>query len=269
MKKYCKEEISLIENIPGIYLIKNTINEKCYIGQSIYLKKRLLKHITLSDRKMYDTPLYKAIQKYGIEVFEFDILETLNTSDYKLAKTQLDIWEKEYIKKYNSYGDSGYNQTVGGDPGILGYKFTEDQKQHQSDARKNFESNKIDLIYLYLIEGTNDCKYITAGNITILNNILSSKGLKTIDPRYLRDAKNYISIYDLYIIATSKDELEIKISKFKKATHKDLEEYKQIIESLEHKTLRSIMNVTGLDKNTVYNRNLQVFGQRVLERMRK
>ena len=34
----------------------------------------------------------------------------LNTNNFKEAKSQLDAWEKEYIIKYNSYGDSGYNQ---------------------------------------------------------------------------------------------------------------------------------------------------------------
>jgi len=29
------------ENIPGIYLIKNLVNNKCYIGQSIRLRTRL------------------------------------------------------------------------------------------------------------------------------------------------------------------------------------------------------------------------------------
>ena len=87
MKKYCKEEILSVENIPGIYLIRNVVNEKCYIGQSIYLKKRLLKHITLSDRKMYNTPLYEDIQKYGINSFEFDILKVLNTNNFKEAKS--------------------------------------------------------------------------------------------------------------------------------------------------------------------------------------
>lgn len=33
-----------LENIPGIYLIRNLINNKCYIGQSIRLKKRLQDH---------------------------------------------------------------------------------------------------------------------------------------------------------------------------------------------------------------------------------
>ena len=90
MKKYCKEEISSVENIPGIYLIRNVVNGKCYIGQSIYLKKRLLKHITLSDRKMHNTPLYEDIQKYGINSFEFDILKVINTNKIKEAKPQLE-----------------------------------------------------------------------------------------------------------------------------------------------------------------------------------
>lgn len=279
MKKYCKDEIVKVENIPGIYIIRNTINGKCYIGQSIYLKKRLLKHITLADRKMYNTPLYNSIQKYGIDSFEFDILETLNTNNFKEAKTQLDIWEKDYIMKYNSYGDTGYNQTFGGDVGIIGYKFTEEQKKHQSEVRQEHESEKLDMLYVYVINGPKECKYITACNLIGLNRILRYHNWKEIDPKYLRDAKKNGSTYGMYIIASSKKDLENKISdfnrsnrnfgKFKKVNQEILDQYKLVVDSLSSKTVKEIMTATGLDRHTIYNRNIQVYGTRVLTRMRK
>ena len=212
MKKYCKEEILSVENIPGIYLIRNVVNGKCYIGQSIYLKKRLLKHIALSDRKMHNTPLYEDIQKYGINSFEFDILKTLNTNNFKEAKIQLDAWEKEYIIKYNSYGDSGYNQNFEGDSSIQSCKFTEEQ--NQNDIIKDQESKKLDLLYVYLINGPQECKYITSMDITTLNEALRYHNFKEIDPSDLINAKQYNSIYGLYILASSKEELEDKIKKY-------------------------------------------------------
>ena len=212
MKKYCKEEILSVENIPGIYLIRNVVNGKCYIGQSIYLKKRLLKHITLSDRKMHNTPLYEDIQKYGINSFEFDILKVLNTNNFKEAKIQLDVWEKEYIIKYNSYGDSGYNQNFEGDSSIQSCKFTEEQ--NQNDIIKDQESKKLDLLYVYLINGPQECKYITSMDITTLNEALRYHKFKEIDPSDLINAKQYNSIYGLYILASSREELEYKIKKY-------------------------------------------------------
>ena len=212
MKKYCKEEILSVENIPGIYLIRNVVNGKCYIGQSIYLKKRLLKHITLSDRKMHNTPLYEDIQKYGINSFEFDILKVLNTNNFKEAKIQLDVWEKEYIIKYNSYGDFGYNQNFEGDSSIQSCKFTEEQ--NQNDIIKDQESKKLDLLYVYLINGPQECKYITSMDITTLNEALRYHKFKEIDPSDLINAKQDNSIYGLYILASSKEELEYKIKKY-------------------------------------------------------
>lgn len=212
MKKYCKEEILSVENIPGIYLIRNVVNGKCYIGQSIYLKKRLLKHITLSDRKMYNTSLYEDIQKYGINSFEFDILKTLNTNNFKEAKIQLDAWEKEYIIKYNSYGDSGYNQNFVVESGIQECKSIEEQ--NQSDVIKDQESKKLDLLYVYLINGPQECKYITSMDITTLNQALRYHKFKEINPSDLINAKQYNSIYGLYILASSKEELEDKIKKY-------------------------------------------------------
>ena len=212
MKKYCKEEILSVEDIPGIYLIRNVVNEKCYIGQSIYLKKRLLKHITLSDRKMYNTPLYEDIQKYGINSFEFDILKVLNTNNFKEAKLQLDASEKEYIIKYNYYGDYGYHKNFEGDPSIQSCKFIEEQ--NQNNIIKDQESKKLDLLYVYLINGPQECKYITSMDITTLNQGLRYHNFKEIDPSDLMNAKQYNSIYGLYILASSREELEDKIKKY-------------------------------------------------------
>ena len=37
-----KNNIKKVSNNPGIYKITNTINNKCYIGKSMHLRKRLL-----------------------------------------------------------------------------------------------------------------------------------------------------------------------------------------------------------------------------------
>lgn len=66
--------------------------------------------------------LYKAITKYGIENFSVSIIETIDNYDV----TILDKLEMQYIKKYNSFGATGYNQTKGGDGGVLGYRHNEE-----------------------------------------------------------------------------------------------------------------------------------------------
>lgn len=91
----------------GIYIIKNKINNKVYIGQSINIKNRWKGHIKAS--KTNDSHLYRAIRKYGLENFDFDVLE-------ECSKEYLDEKENYYILKYNSNNsDFGYNNTTGYD----------------------------------------------------------------------------------------------------------------------------------------------------------
>ena len=98
------------EKICGIYKITNKVNDKVYIGQSVDIYKRWDAHINTSNdknKKEYNYPLYSAFRKYGIENFDFEILEVCD-------KETLDDLEIKYIKEYNSCtldkNGYGYNQ---------------------------------------------------------------------------------------------------------------------------------------------------------------
>lgn len=47
--------------------------------------------------------LIKDIEKYGLESFEFEIIDSASSQE------ELDRKQKEYIKKYNSIEPHGYN----------------------------------------------------------------------------------------------------------------------------------------------------------------
>ena len=153
-------EINNLPNCPGIYCIKNLVNEKCYIGQSIKIKKRLYQHIKSVNK--VDVALYRAINKYGLENFEVSVLETVQTkTSLNELKSILDDLEKKYIQEYNSY-NNGYNSTLGGDYGVLGLKMTDEQKQkisHNSTAHALDGRNKI---YVYSIKTKCTYTFITA-----------------------------------------------------------------------------------------------------------
>lgn len=107
----------------GIYKITNLINGKSYIGQSVNIKKRFNAHKSAafnSNNKNYDFPLYKAIRKYGIENFEFEVLE-------ECKKSELNDKEKWYISKYQTLGKNGYNQDDGGDSASHYIKLSDEQ----------------------------------------------------------------------------------------------------------------------------------------------
>lgn len=98
-----------MNSVCGIYSITNKINGKRYIGQSININRRFIEHkndpfnINCKD---YDMAIYRAIRKYGLDNFNFEILEQCD-------KSELNDKEIYWIDYYNSY-NNGYNCTRGG-----------------------------------------------------------------------------------------------------------------------------------------------------------
>lgn len=92
----------------GIYKITNQINGHSYIGLSTHIEDRWDYHKDPYnwDREK-DKALYIAIKKYGIDNFNFEILE-------ECSPEQLSEKEKFYIAKYDTFYN-GYNMTAGGE----------------------------------------------------------------------------------------------------------------------------------------------------------
>ena len=86
----------------GIYKITNKINGHAYIGQSVDIDRRWNEHCN----KESDSLIHKAIIKYGVENFMFEILE-------ECEQSELDEKEVYWVEYYNTY-QNGYNQTAGG-----------------------------------------------------------------------------------------------------------------------------------------------------------
>ena len=141
-------EFSKYNKTAGIYKWENKINHKCYIGQSIDLGSRLRHHVNNFKHHRYNSPLYKAFDKYGIDSFDVEILYAVQNPMNNI-KSFLDRLEIGFIEKYNSYGKTGYNQTRGGDAGILGYKFTEEQRIKISENSKIAAINLYQEVFLY------------------------------------------------------------------------------------------------------------------------
>lgn len=119
----------------GIYKIENLANGKVYIGQSVDIERRWRTHKESTYNKnkpSYNYPLSRAMRKYGIENFSFEVLEICDTD-------KLDELEMEYISMYNSYinaeNSNGYNQTYGGD-GNRGWKPSKDWIENQKQKHK-------------------------------------------------------------------------------------------------------------------------------------
>lgn len=99
-----------------VYIAKNLINDKKYIGYTTKsLDERIKNHLRKSKNindKHYFYLFKKAIRKYGIESFEWDVLANCASIEDCCSL------EKHYIKKLNTISPNGYNLTEGGNGGI-------------------------------------------------------------------------------------------------------------------------------------------------------
>jgi group I intron endonuclease len=92
-----------------LYRITNQLNNKIYIGQSISPDKRWKKHQAYANQDNPPQYISRAMKKYGIENFIFEIISTCRTSE------DADEIEKQLITQYDSRNkDKGYNIAVGG-----------------------------------------------------------------------------------------------------------------------------------------------------------
>lgn len=90
-----------------IYVIRNTINNKVYIGQTrTSVNQRWSEH--LRHARYGDQLINRAMRKYGVDKFYIETLEICEVSE-------LDKREMYYIDLYDSTDKSkGYNVSIGG-----------------------------------------------------------------------------------------------------------------------------------------------------------
>lgn len=91
----------------SIYIIKNKINNKVYIGQAIDPKRRFNSHFSRAKTNVDNSAIHYAITALGKENFYYQILEQ-NIENYNER-------ERYWIKYYNSIVPNGYNLTEGGE----------------------------------------------------------------------------------------------------------------------------------------------------------
>lgn len=133
--------------IKEIYKITNKINKKIYIGQSINSSIRFAGHKSNAKKPHRNSAIDKAINKYGAENFELEIIEI--TEDYNAR-------EKFWIKFYNSLVPHGYNIMEGGENFEIGAK----------SPNASLNETQIDKIVRDLIFSLKPMKEIAKENLT-------------------------------------------------------------------------------------------------------
>ena len=108
-----------------VYNLKNSANNKPYVGQTVRSPhERWLQHI--SDSKKLLFPINRAIQKYGKDTFTLEILCECETQE------ELNEQELFWAQKLNSFVPNGYNLRAG----VAKGSWSESTKRQISESMK-------------------------------------------------------------------------------------------------------------------------------------
>jgi group I intron endonuclease len=120
------------KQISGIYRILNTINGKSYVGSAIDSDSRWYFHrYELKKSIHHSDHLQKAVNKYGIENFEFNVIETIENPTKELLEDRENYW----IQFYDSANpEKGYNICPKAGTS-LGFKHTEETLKHLKEIK--------------------------------------------------------------------------------------------------------------------------------------
>jgi group I intron endonuclease len=139
----------------GVYIITNMLNMHQYIGSAVNISHRFYDHRKGRNSNLH---LQRAIKKYGIENFEFDVLEECKPKDNLVTEQYyLDLYRPEYNDAPIAGSMLGYRYTAAqrakmlgrklsekakvkigaaSSKRMLGYKFSEEAKAKMSAAKK-------------------------------------------------------------------------------------------------------------------------------------
>lgn len=115
-------------NSSGIYIIRNSINDKIYIGSAVLFSRRQRQHLHDLRRGKHKSPhLQHHFDKYGESSLTFSILEICPIAE-------LITKEQSYLDTHQPFKEQGFNTSqIAGC--TMGYKHTEESKAKMSAAK--------------------------------------------------------------------------------------------------------------------------------------
>jgi group I intron endonuclease len=107
----------------GIYIIRNSVNAKVYVGSTVLLAKRFREHHTALKRNGHHSKLLQRFaNKYGIETLSFELLALCTVSE--LLKV-----EQQFLDQFQCYKSAlGFNTCLIAGTS-LGVKHSEETRQ--------------------------------------------------------------------------------------------------------------------------------------------
>lgn len=119
-----------MSNNSGIYKITLIEDNRCYIGSAVNIEDRWYNHKKAVSSCKKGQVITRALRKYGIDSFKWEILEYCNI-DNLISREQF------YLDKIRPFADEGrgFNVRKIADSN-LGVKFSDETKKLQSDQRR-------------------------------------------------------------------------------------------------------------------------------------
>ena len=184
----------MTEKISAVYKITNTVTGDFYIGSSKDVKERWKNHKCQSTwKKCPNNPMYIDMQRYGIDKFDFQILE-------EVEPEQLKEKEQKFIETlkpiYNNYRAKGldidrYREYQKSDKRKK-YKKEYYKKYQKSDKYKNYQKDyhKSDKFKEYHKEYNNQLCFYNGETLTL--NALYKRFSRAGIEHPTKEAKKYL-----------------------------------------------------------------------------
>lgn len=127
-----------MEYVGYIYCVTCLVNGKMYIGQTtIPIHKRWKHHIQIAFSKRCKYRFHRAIKKYGPENFCVEEVLSFKASSIEKLSEKLNYAEIRLIDRLVTFGEEGYNSTIGGDTSInLGHHLSEEHRRKLSVSKR-------------------------------------------------------------------------------------------------------------------------------------
>jgi len=110
-RKELAQQYKEMKTEAGVYQIRNTENNKVFIGSTPNLKTLNGKMISLNTGTHLNRPLQQEWNEYGKDAFVFEVLEVLvpKKEGYFDAKDALKKLEEKWFNELRPYGERGYH----------------------------------------------------------------------------------------------------------------------------------------------------------------
>jgi group I intron endonuclease len=135
-------EFPVERKIYYLYLIRDLLNEKVYVGQTVRPKERWSQHKAYVKYGKLVQYIHRAMNKYGIENFQFETIASC------LSQKDADETEILLIHQYDSRNnDKGYNIASGGNhpwnAGLPAEQQPAYGRKHTEEAKKKISENNM------------------------------------------------------------------------------------------------------------------------------